>query len=255
MGIEDVGIYSVAYAGGAVGVLFLKPFTQVLLPDFSVLVESGERQQIERRLSSVVKYFLACQVGILVLIFFLGRPALVLVSTESFTKGLPVLKTIPIGIMAFGLLQVGTQVLNAEENTQLVGSIWIGVGILNVILNLISVPAMGLPGAALATIFSYALGAAACWRIVLRSYSVRFEVNTLFSVLFAMGATGIGLFLCIPYVDLPPILVLAIGGSLGGVLYIGGLVASGFVSREEKELLDRALSPRVAEAIDRASLI
>lgn len=255
MGIEDVGIYSVAYAGGAVGVLFLKPFTQVLLPDFSVLVESGERQQIERRLGSVVKYFLASQVGILVLIFFLGRPVLVLVSTESFTKGLSVLKIIPIGIMAYGLLQIGTQVLNAEESTGLVGGIWIGVGILNVIVNLIAVPILGLIGAGLATVFSYALGAAACWGIVLRLHSVRFEVNTLFSVLFATGAAGLGLFLCMPYVDLPRILVLTIGGSVGSVLYVGGLVTSGFVSSEERDLLGRALSPRVAKAIDRASFI
>ena len=254
MGVKDVGIYSVAYAGGAIGVLFLKPFTQVLLPDFSVLVESGERQQMERRLSSVVKYFLASQVGILVLIFFLGRPALVLVSTESFTKGLSVLKIIPIGIMAYGLLQLGTQVLNAEESTRLVGGIWIGVGAFNIIANLLAVPALGLIGAGLATVFSYAMGAAACWGIVLRSYTIRIKVSTLLSVLLAMSTTGLGLFLCMPYVDLSPILILAIGGSLGSVLYLGGLVTSGFISREEKNLLGRALSPRVAKAIDRFSL-
>ena len=240
---------------GAIGVLFLKPFTQVLLPDFSVLVESGERQQMERRLSSVVKYFLACQVGILVLIFFLGRPALVLVSTESFTKGLSVLKIIPIGIMAYGLLQIGTQVLNAEESTRLVGGIWIGVGILNVISNLIAVPILGLTGAGMATVFSYALGAVACWGIVLRSYTVRLQASTLLSVLVATVAASLGLFLCMPYVDLSPMLTLTVGGSLGVILYLGGLIVSGFVNHEERDLLRRSLSPRVAKAIGRASLL
>jgi O-antigen/teichoic acid export membrane protein len=255
MGIEDVGIYSVAYAGGAVGVLFLKPFTQVLLPDFSVLVESGEREQMERRLGSVAKYFLASQVGILILIVFLGRPALVLVSTESFAKGLPVLKIIPIGIMAYGLLQIGTQVLNAEESTRLVGGIWIGVGILNVAANLIAVPALGLIGAGLVTVLSYAVGAAACWGIVFRSYTVRLRASTLLSVLVATVAASLGLFLCMPYVDLSPILTLTVGGSLGVILYLSGLIVSGFVNHEERDLLRRSLSPRVAKAIGRASLL
>ncbi len=255
MGIEEVGIYSVAYAGGAIGVLFLKPIQRVLLPDFSVLVERGKRKKLERRLRGVVKYFIASQFGILIALIFLGEAALLLVSNRSFLSGLAVLQIIPFGIMAYGLLQIGTQVLNAEESTRLVGLIWICVGALNVITNLFAVPVFGLEGAAMATVLSYIMGAAACWVILLRSYSLQFQWGIPLKILVSVAVTGILLFLCKKYTDLDLIYTLTVQGCIGSIVYVGVLLLSGFVDKKEKRLMRENLNPKMSNFLARIGIV
>jgi len=245
VGVEEVGIYSVAYAGGAIGVLFLKPINKVLLPDFSVLIERGMREKIEQRLGSVVKYFIASQAAILVFVFFLGHPALLLVSTGSFVQGLPVLRVIPVAIMAYGLLQIGTQVLNAEESTRLVGIIWLATGIVNVIANIIAVPVLGMFGAGLATLLCYALGAGACWWMVLKNYSPQLKYKNLLRIGIALCAASIAMGLFTYYESIPPFLTLLVGGAIGGGVYVSTLVGAGFISKKEQDILRGYLNKSV----------
>ncbi|WP_251963756.1 lipopolysaccharide biosynthesis protein [Salinibacter ruber] len=255
LGVEQVGIYSVAYTGGAVGVLFLKPINQVLLPDFSVLIESGMREKIEQRLGSIVKYFIASQAAILVFAFFLGHSALLLVSTESFLQGIQVLKVIPVAIMAYGLLQIGTQVLNAEESTRAVGAIWLGTGIVNVLANIIAVPVLGMLGAGLATLLCYALGAGVCWWVVLRMYSPKVKYESLFKVGAAMGIASSAMGLFSYYETLPPLLTLLVGGVIGGMVYSSALIGMGFVNRQEERLLRRNLNNKLVVFLVRVGVL
>jgi len=244
LGIKEAGIYSVAYAAGSVGVLALKPLTQVLLPDFSVLVDEEKRMEIKRRLASVTKYFVASQAGAIVLLFFLSESVIKLFSTESFLEGAPVLELVPLGIAAFGLLQIGTQVLNAEESTRLVGSIWLGVGIVNIVANVIAVPLFGLVGGALATAFSYGTGAMVCWWRVWRQYPIYPGLRPFVAIIVASFSTCGALFLITKSATLDPVLTLFLGGGIGGIAYLAGLLAGGFVTEGEQRLLLRTLGLR-----------
>jgi len=242
MGTEAVGVYSVAYAGGVLGVLFLKPITQVLLADFSVLVERGKRQVIEQRVTSVLKYFISSQICIVVHAFFLGEAAIVFLSTDQFLEGLPVLKTVPFGIMALGILQIGTQILNTEENTLDVGLIWLGTGVLNFVANLVVIPWLGLFGAALVTVLSYVIGASLCWRIVQRRYSVWITGKTFLKIAVAAVVSGVALFCVKHYGDFDPFHQLLAGGILGISTYATTLLATGFVAKKEQRLIWKTLS-------------
>jgi O-antigen/teichoic acid export membrane protein len=199
---------------------------------------SGKKKEIlKERLETVLKYFTASQVYIATHAFFLGEDVITFLATERFLQGLPVLKTVPFGIMALGVLQIGTQVLNSEEKTLHAGLIWLGTGVLNFVVNIFVVSSFGLFGAALVTVISYSIGAFVCWIIVYNKYPILVLKSDYFKIVGASLASCSFLFPTTYYLAISPLSMLVIGGLMGTLIYTTFLFFSGFVKRREKNVL------------------
>jgi O-antigen/teichoic acid export membrane protein len=158
LGIEEVGIYSGAYVFGSIILLIINPLTQVLLPDFSLLFQENKLKKIIKRLQSLFKFYSFIGLNLLTVIIFLGSFLLYFFTSRDFLVGVQSLYIITVGVFFFGIINILTSTLIAISANSFFGYKWLYIGFINLLLNLILVPLLGIEGAAWATLISYFLG-------------------------------------------------------------------------------------------------
>jgi stage V sporulation protein B len=107
---------------------------------------------------------------------------------EEYATGAPALRIVAVGMLSFAVITVLTSVISGG------GRPWVSVAIVAVTLaiaaglNLALIPALGLPGAALATSAAMAVGATACGVYVFKRYGALVSAATVARVGAAAGA-------------------------------------------------------------------
>jgi O-antigen/teichoic acid export membrane protein len=113
-----------------------------------------------------------------------GRPFL----TEPYLTGLAVVPVVMLGYLFLGCSNVFTAGIHIEKRTHLLPAITLAGAALNVAANLLLIPRMGIMGAAVATLVSYAAMALIALVVVRRFYPVPYEWGRLLRIAVAAGA-------------------------------------------------------------------
>ncbi|MFL6281823.1 MAG: flippase [Pyrinomonadaceae bacterium] len=165
MGPESVGVYSANYALAGLLMLFQTPLQVTLLPKVSSLWRE-ERDAAVRYVSLSNKLFLTFAIPFVVAAPVVARPLLVRLGNEEIGAAGGVLTLlIAAGVMLWGVSVMLTQIFYGARRTLPVGVVTVAAALLNLILNLLLVPAWGVSGAAFATLVSYAASCAALYAL------------------------------------------------------------------------------------------
>ena len=157
MGIDAVGIYSVSYGLGELLVLFYAPLSGILFPAMVHCYENNKIQELKTHLKYSLKFFLMFAIPSFFGLSVLSKSLLVTLATSEFVEGAVVVSIVALATVLFCCGSINTHVLNLLKETKKVGLIYIGSASINVVMNIILVPLMGIVGAAIATLVTFAV--------------------------------------------------------------------------------------------------
>lgn len=155
MEAKDVGIYAAAYALASIISLLLVPLQVVLLPAVSKSYDDGEIVKTRTYLKYSLKYLMMLSIPSAFGLSILALPLLRILTTAEFTSGSVVIPFVASGLLFYGLYQVCMNVLYLEKKTYWILWLLSISAALNIGLNLLLIPRLGILGAAVATLAAY----------------------------------------------------------------------------------------------------
>ena len=233
-GAEEVGVYSVAYNLTDRSLMLL--VTLFMLSSAPILIHAWENIG-EKECKSYVHQFTRCYL-ILCLpacsgLCVLSRTILEVMSTEKYVDGHIAIPFVAIGIFFFGLQSRYQSGLILHKKTARISLAIVAAGILNLVLNVLSVPLYGYLATAVNTLISYLVLLISMVFLSKRYFKWPFPMKSLIRVSSSAAAMTV-VVLLIDSNGIPPSLIkLAATVSVGVVAYFGGLVLLKEFSSEE----------------------
>ncbi len=179
LGTAYVGYYSPGYTLGNMVNMFIAPLSFMLPAVLSKHYDEGNLNDVKTVLMYSMKYFLALAIPSVVGLSLLSKPLLTILSTpEIAAQGYLITPFTALSGLLFGSYAAIMQILVLEKKTSITGIIWIMAAILNLGLNIILIPVIGIIGAAATTLVAYFLAF-----IITAYYSSKylvFDVNAAF---------------------------------------------------------------------------
>ena len=155
LGISAAGIYNAAYGIGFYSSFILMPIGIVLYPIISKLYDEGKRIECADYFKYAFKYLMMFTVPAAVGLSILAKPLLRILTTPEFVSGSSVVPLIAFGGVFFCFYQIGIYVIHLVGKTKINFNLLVIAAILNVILNIVLVPHLGIFGAGLASLLAY----------------------------------------------------------------------------------------------------
>jgi O-antigen/teichoic acid export membrane protein len=191
--LSTLGIYQANYKLGIFMMLFVNMFQYAWQPFF--MAESKE-QNAKQTFAKVLTYFLIVGSVILV-VMSLFIDDLVMMSIfgkhligEAYWSGLKIVPVVLFAYLLNGLYVVFTAGIFIKEKSIYVPFITGAGAVINIAANIILIPVLGIMGAALATLASYAIMAALLFLVTQKIYQVNYEYGRIFKIFLIIGLLG-----------------------------------------------------------------
>lgn len=152
---EEVGIYNVVLPSALVFLFFSSSISAVLFPMVSELWTKKDKKRLQGALKFLYKYTFAALTPLMLSVFVFASLFIKIFFGSEYVAGAPAFQILLIGVLFFILASVNNTVLAGIGKPVLVIKIISFVAVLNIILNFILIPSLGIVGAALATAVSY----------------------------------------------------------------------------------------------------
>ncbi len=158
LGMGSVGVYAAGFAVGHLCVVLGSVIGFVSPAALSQLHEEGRVEEVRTILSTSLKYSLVLAIPFVFGVVALGEPVLRLLSTEEIAS---TARVVAVLIAVSTVLQVAyvsfVQPLVLVKRTPVTARIWLAAAVLNLVLNLLLVPRIGIVGAAIGTVIAHIL--------------------------------------------------------------------------------------------------
>ena len=188
LGVGSVGIYSAAYAIGNLVQLFITPIQFILFPTLSKLYDEGKSNDVKVYLSYSMKYFLFIAIPAVFGLTVLSKPLLEIFTSPEFVPGSSVIPFIALAGLMAGVFQIVINITHLVKRTQFNLVIHVIAAVINVILNVLLIPMIGILGAAIATTLSYLVMVIICTIVSFRY--ITFNLHWDF-IIKSVAASGI----------------------------------------------------------------
>ena len=186
LGSAPVGIYSAAYALGNIPHMFSGLITFILMIAISKLYDEGKIEEVKTHLSYALKYFLALTIPLLFGAVVFSEQVLYVLSTpEIATKGRFVTPIVALSHLFLGVYSLLTYILVVTKKTKMIAITWIFSLPLNLGLNIIIVPHMGIVGAAITTLIAYFLAMCMISYFALKEFTINANWVFIFKAIIA----------------------------------------------------------------------
>jgi O-antigen/teichoic acid export membrane protein len=183
LGATSLGIYAAGYNLGSFPYLITGILTYVLMATLPQLYDEGRIDEVKTHLRYNLKYFLAVAVPFLFGAAILGESVLRLFSTaEIADKGHLVVPLVALAVTLLGVHNIIWNIMLLVKKTKALVIAWVIAAVVNIGLNLVLVPTIGIIGAAYSTLIAYAIAAVAVgyyafkeftfpidWRFIIKS--------------------------------------------------------------------------------------
>jgi len=151
LGASAVGIYSIAYQISVVVTMYTNPMRQTFFPEFSKLIDEDKQAKCRSYLQIGVRYFLIIAIPTVGGLYLIGPNVASVLSQRTARPSAILTGIIALGFVSKGVYVLYGVVLDAVEATALRSKIQ-GIGAaVNILINVVAIPLLGILGAALAT--------------------------------------------------------------------------------------------------------
>lgn len=158
LGTAYVGYYSPGYSLGSLINIFLGPLVFLLPSVLSKHYDEDNVYEVQKILSYSLKYLMAISIPAAFGVSFLSKPILTILSTpEIATQGYLITPFVALSTLLFGEYAIISQVIALKKRTTISGRIWTIAATLNLVLNFVIIPYMGILGAAITTLAAFLL--------------------------------------------------------------------------------------------------
>ncbi|NIR50937.1 oligosaccharide flippase family protein [candidate division KSB1 bacterium] len=156
LGSEAVGLYAVGYGLTTQLKSLLAVGMFVITPMYVKIWHEQGRKKTEQFLNSVLDFYLMVAIPAIILFSAFGGDILVLLASSKYQQAQVLIPYLAAPLLLHGAISIYTAGIFIHKKTKLILYFTVGAGTLNIILNLILIPTMGIVGAAVATLVSYA---------------------------------------------------------------------------------------------------
>jgi len=159
LGTAFVGYYAPGYALGNIISMFMAPLAFMLPPVLSKYYDEHNIRAVKTVLRYALKYFLLVAIPSVFGLSLLSKPLLIVLSTpEIASQGYMITPIIAMSSLVFGMYVVIAQGIVLAKKTKITGTIWMIAATLNLGLNIVFVPYLGIIGAAVTTLLAFVVG-------------------------------------------------------------------------------------------------
>lgn len=230
LGVTSVGIYSAAYGIGNLPYLVVAVLTFVLFATLSQLYDEGRMNEVKTHLSYSLKYLLAIIIPFVFGAVFLAEPVLRLFTTpEIASQGHFIVPLVALAVSFLSVNNIISHILILAKKTKIMAPIWIAAAVLNIGLNIVVVPRMGILGAAITTLIAYSLALCVMSYYSFKEFNFPIDWRFIIKSLFASGIMALVIWLMHPQGSLATIVTVLVGVVVYGAAI---LLLRGF-TREE----------------------
>ena len=219
--------------------MILAPFSLILPSVLPKYYDNGEIEKVKTFLKYSLKYFLLIAIPSAFGLSILSKPILMILTTpEIASNGYLITPFVALSALLCGIYGIISNIIILKKKTKIMGNVWIFAAILNIVLNIVLIPYIGIIGAAAATLVSYFIAF-----IITTIYSFKYFKFD-FDLVFIMKSTVASVLMsaCIFLINPSGILNVLITIVIGAIIYIGLLFVLKGIKKEEfgffKELLD-----------------
>jgi O-antigen/teichoic acid export membrane protein len=215
----DIGIYRVTFQLASIASFMAIVFHTVLYPRISKWHAENNIMMIEKALTRSFTYSLFLAIPIIAGGILLSDKLLYYLYGASFESGAPVLVILLFVQLANIFLYLQTMCLVAMDRPRTSFYITAISAVLNILLNIVLIPSMGILGAAIASLATMSMNAVLAYFMLKSSLNIEIELRSVMNLM--VSALGMAVFL-MGYIYIFPIqsfvgLGLAIG--IGAILY------------------------------------
>lgn len=230
LGVAFVGYYAPGYGVGALVGMFMAPLGFLLPPALSKLYDEGKYNDVRTYLKYCLKYFLMLAVPSAFGLSLLSKQLLIILSTaEIASQGYLITPFVALSTVLYGVYAIVSHILILVKKTKIIGGIWMVAAGVNLGLNFIFIPYLGILGAAITTLIAYALafGFAAHYSFKYFKFNVDFHF-----ILKSIFASAVMSLVLIKWMPVGALNVLIATGVCAFV-YVGVLLLLKGVEKEE----------------------
>jgi len=232
MNMDAVGIYSTAYGLGSLVALFFFPISTLLLPTITNLYEKNNIQELKMYLKYSLKSYLMLAIPCLFGISVISKSLLSTLTTSEFVSGYLIVPIIMLATILFNCSSIGMNVIIFHKKTKSVGLIYSISATINIVMNIVLIPKIGILGAAIATLTAFSLHLIMVSVISARYFS--FDIDSRFIQKSIVSSGFMGLILLeLNSIFTINILILI---SVGMIIYFVSLVTLRAFSDDEYKL-------------------
>lgn len=191
MDATAVGVYSASYGLGGLLTFFYAPISITLFPAITNLYENNKIQELKTHLKYSLKFFLMFAIPSFFGLLVLSKSILTTLTTSEFVEGYRIVSIVAVGTILFCCSSFSTVVLRLFKKTKLDGSIHVASATINVVMNIILVPWIGILGAAIATLITFTIHL-----LVLANFSFKylsFDIDLKFIAKTVLSSSIMGL--------------------------------------------------------------
>ena len=231
LGIAAVGYYSPGYTlGYMIITLFMTPLSFLLPAVLSSYYDDHDIAEVKTIMRYSMRYFLVLAIPSVFGLSLLSKPLLTMLSTQEISANSYLITPFSaLSALFLGAYAVVAQVIILEKRTKIIGAIWIFAAVLNLSLNLILVPRLGIIGAAVTTLLAYAFAFALTTHYSNRFLKFSFDLNFIIKSILA----SIPMSIFVVWINPEGIDRLIISAIIGAMIYFSALLLLKGVNKEE----------------------
>jgi O-antigen/teichoic acid export membrane protein len=187
MGLDDVGVFGVAYRlAQLVGILMIG-FQMALTP---LIYQRHQDPETPRDLARIFRMFVAGALFLWIGLAAFSPLLVAVIATDRYLVAAPLVPVLA-GAVILSTAQVFAPGLSLGMRTSMIAAINLGGALLNIVLNVALVPRFGLPAAAASTLTSTAVVFALNAGLGQRSYRVPFQWARIGAALIVAAGLGV----------------------------------------------------------------
>jgi O-antigen/teichoic acid export membrane protein len=175
LGGEALGKYAAAYnLCEYLQMMLMTSFAQAIMPIYMRMWEAKGDDETRQFVERAFKLYIAVGVAVVAGMSAIGKDVLSLLASEKYVEGAVVIPYVIAGMLIDGIIPlIGAGIYLHKKNRLLIPCVMF-CAVLNIVLNVILIPLMGILAAAVATLICYIVLAGLAWWIGSSRFSVRF---------------------------------------------------------------------------------
>ena len=221
LGLAQSGAYSAAYRMAQILGLLVQPILFVLFPLVSRLWDQQERKLAGKYLSEAMRWFAVLAIPATAGIAAIGSRALQMIAGGVFVTSDLLVALLAGSELLMGVSLIYILALYLQERTWIQPLLLLGIGGLNLGLNLLWVPSLGIPGAAISTCLCRLLQVVVVVAVTRRLVHIPIP----WIVIVRASIASIGVYMVAAYLPVSGVMGLALRILAGAATY--GLCAAG----------------------------
>ncbi len=238
-GPEVAGAYAVSYGIGSIVGLLYSPVFFVLLPATAAAWKVGRFEEVVEYLRFAQKYPFLLAVPVILLLTGYAHEIIGIVATSQFVATSAVIGCVATAIAIMNVGAIAQTVLNLEYLSHRILAIGVGAAAFNVAANTVAVPRYGATGAAVTTLMTYGLQAAATYAMSRSILPFPWQWQLMAKALLAATPLALILTLGLQASAQQPALVI-----IGCASYVGLLLVFGVFEQREWKLAKAVIGSR-----------